>query len=92
MQQHKERQAPGFTARYSIDRLVYVEEAPDARSAIEREKQIKAWTRGKRVALIEAVNLGWTDLSERWFATSDEQCSGNKEPVAAGEDFSLRSK
>ena len=92
MQQHKEGQGSGFAARYNIDRLVYVEEAPDARSAIEREKQIKAWGRGKKIALIEAMNPGWADLAERWFATPENQRSGTEPLVASGKDSSLRSE
>ncbi len=55
----------GFTSRYAIDRLVYVEEHPRAVDAIAREKQIKGWRREKKVALINAANPGWTDLSRR---------------------------
>ena len=72
MQQHKEKQGEGFTARYNIDRLVYVEEAPDARTAIAREKQIKGWTRERKLALVDTVNPGWSDLAESWFARADE--------------------
>jgi putative endonuclease len=36
------------------------------RNAIEREKQVKAWTRAKRVALIESTNPKWDDLSREW--------------------------
>jgi putative endonuclease len=62
--QHKHMQIDGFTKRYLIDRLVYYEVAPDAASAIQREKQIKGWVRRKKVALIESVNPKWQDLSE----------------------------
>ncbi len=56
----------GFTARYNVTRLVYYETAPTALAAIAREKQIKAWRRSKRVALISSANPGWEDLSEGW--------------------------
>jgi putative endonuclease len=72
MQQHKEKQVAGFTARYSIDRLVYVEATSDVNAAIAREKEIKGWARGKKVALIESVNLGWADLAESWLVVGDE--------------------
>jgi putative endonuclease len=61
--QHKHMEIDGFTRRYLIDRLVYYEIAPDAASAIQREKQIKGWVRRKKVALIESVNSEWRDLS-----------------------------
>ncbi len=62
--EHKHMQTEGFTKGYLIDRLVYYEIAPDAASAILREKQIKGWVRSKKVALIESVNPEWRDLSE----------------------------
>lgn len=53
--------------RYHLDRLVYHESTPDVVSAISREKQIKGWMRKRKVALIEAVNPRWDDLSADWF-------------------------
>jgi putative endonuclease len=67
VQQHKDGRER-HTAKYHINRLVYVEETPDMVSAIRRERQIKGWTRAKKVALIESVNPGWADLAESWFA------------------------
>ena len=51
-----------FTARYRAVKLVYYEVHPDLRSAIPREKQIKGWTRHKKIALIKAMNPDWDDL------------------------------
>ena len=62
--EHKEGRASGFTTRYNINRLVYFERYSDVRAAIAREKQIKGWTRAKKLALIEASNPGWDDLGE----------------------------
>jgi putative endonuclease len=59
--QHREGRF-GFTAKYRVTRLVYCEETSNVADAIAREKQIKAWTRVKRVALIESVNPTWDDL------------------------------
>ena len=61
--QHKTMAMDGFTRRYLIDRLVYFEEAKDVRDAIAREKQVKGWTRAKKIALIESMNPEWEDLS-----------------------------
>jgi putative endonuclease len=36
-------------------------------AAIQREKEIKGWTRVKKIALIEVNNPTWEDLSEPWF-------------------------
>ena len=67
--EHRQKLVAGFTAQYNVDRLVYLEETPDALAAIAREKQIKGWLRAKKVALIEAENPGWRDLSADWFAS-----------------------
>ena len=61
--QHQSGLISGFTSRYAVHRLVYVETATNPRDAIAREKQIKRWTRAKKVALIEAMNPAWADLS-----------------------------
>lgn len=64
--EHKQKLAPGFTAKYNIDCLVYFETAIDPESTIAREKQIKGWTRTKKTALIESKNPAWVDLSAEW--------------------------
>ncbi len=65
--QHKNHLIPGFTDRYNINRLVYVETVSDPLSAIAREKQIKKWRREKKVSLIDSMNPGWKDLSADWY-------------------------
>ena len=65
--EHKNHLMPGFTDKYNIDRLLYVETTGDASSAINREKQIKVWKREKKVALIDSINSAWNDLSEDWY-------------------------
>jgi putative endonuclease len=57
-----------FTRRYAVFRLVYAEQAPTPRDAIEREKQLKRWSRKKKLSLIEASNPDSEDLAESWFA------------------------
>ncbi len=47
--------------------LVYFESTNNVVAAIAREKQIKRWSRRKKVALIERMNPGWRDLAEDWF-------------------------
>ncbi|HVG00560.1 MAG TPA: GIY-YIG nuclease family protein [Chloroflexia bacterium] len=64
--EHKEGAKPGFTSRYKVGWLVYVEVTGDVRDAIAREKQIKGWVRAKKIALIEGLNPGWRDLSLDW--------------------------
>jgi putative endonuclease len=70
--QHRLGLVPGFTSRYHVHRLVYFEPTPDARSAFEREHQIKAWSRKKKIDLIESVNAGWLDLAVDWFPKGEE--------------------
>jgi putative endonuclease len=62
--EHKQGLVPGFTAKYNCKRLVFYEGTNDVTAAIEREKQIKGWTRSKKIALIESQNPDWRDLSE----------------------------
>ncbi|MDD3713159.1 MAG: GIY-YIG nuclease family protein [Candidatus Izemoplasmatales bacterium] len=64
--EHKEKLVPGFTKRYNIDYLVYIECTSDVVAAITREKQIKGWTRAKKISLIESSNPEWRDLSLDW--------------------------
>jgi len=65
--EHREKLVEGFTKRYNIDRLVYFEQTEDVLSAIAREKQLKSWNRSKKIALIEAGNPTWQDLSAEWY-------------------------
>ncbi len=60
--QHKEKLTPGFTRRYNIEKLVYYEFFADIRDAIAREKQIKAGSRKKKIALVESMNPEWKDM------------------------------
>ncbi len=60
--EHKNKLMPGFTAKYNINTLLYYEAFEDINVAIAREKQIKGWSRAKKVALIELSNPGWVDL------------------------------
>ena len=57
-----------FTARYNITRLVHYEvtNSVTVAVAIAREKEIKAWRRAKKVALIEQDNPAWDDLAAKW--------------------------
>jgi putative endonuclease len=68
--QHRVGNVEGFAATYRIDRLIYAESFTEVRDAIAREKQLKGWRREKKVALIEATNPDWKDLSEDWLGGS----------------------
>ena len=60
--QHRSGAIEGFSARYACKLLVWYELADDMNSAISREKQIKAGSRAKKIALIDAMNPEWRDL------------------------------
>ena len=62
--QHKEGLVRGFTRKYGCKTLVYFEVHDDMATAIAREKQIKAGSRRKKLALIEGMNADWKDLFE----------------------------
>jgi putative endonuclease len=64
--QHKTHALGGFSAKYNVTILVYVERYGSVMSAIRREKEIKDWRREKKVALINASNPTWKDLSYGW--------------------------
>jgi putative endonuclease len=64
VEQHIAGDTEGFTKRYGLKRLVWVEEHPSIESAILREKQLKKWRRAWKIRLIESMNLEWNDLSK----------------------------
>ncbi|HEU4961170.1 MAG TPA: GIY-YIG nuclease family protein [Sphingomonas sp.] len=59
--QHREGAIAGFTKRYDVKRLVWFEMHETMEAAILREKQLKAWRRDWKVALIERDNPFWED-------------------------------
>lgn len=65
--EHRQGLVEGFTKRYRMHRLVYFEVYKDVRLAIQREKQIKAWRREKKLALMKEKNPAWDDLAAEWF-------------------------
>jgi putative endonuclease len=65
--EHKNKLMAGFTRKYNITKLVHYEETNDIQETLAREKQIKGWLRAKKIALIEAANPEWKDLSLEWY-------------------------
>ncbi|MCB1884685.1 MAG: GIY-YIG nuclease family protein [Geminicoccaceae bacterium] len=61
---HRSDAAPGFTRRYAVKRLVYVEPYDDIATARRREHQLKHWRRDWKIALIDAHNPDWRDMAE----------------------------
>jgi putative endonuclease len=62
--EHREGILPGFTKRYGLKRLVYVERHASVSAAIRRERNMKHWPRTWKVRLILATNPNWDDLYE----------------------------
>ena len=64
--EHKNHADPNsFTAKYKVHKLLYFEETSDVKAAIEREKQIKSWSRNRKTDLIFQSNPHWVDLYNR---------------------------
>lgn len=61
--EHKHKLIKGFTKQYNLYKLVYFEVFSAINDAIAAEKQIKGWTRARKVALIESMNPRWLDLT-----------------------------
>ena len=86
--EHKSGKIDGFAKKYHINRLVYYETFTYIGNAIAREKQVKAWTRAKRIALIKSLNPTWQDLADGWgektglqiprFARDDKRVEGTE--------------
>lgn len=62
LHEHKQKYAEGFTKRYNINKLIYVEEYTDPKEAIAREKQLKGWNRKKKMQIIKTLNPTFQDL------------------------------
>jgi len=80
--QHKSKETPGFTSKYDVTRLVYYEVFNDVLAAIRREKEIKGWTRKKKIALIESMNPKWVDLAKGWGELLPKQKWQLRDPLA----------
>lgn len=54
--EHERKYVDGFTKRYNINKLIYIEMYADPKEAIAREKQLKGWSRKKKIELIKTLN------------------------------------
>jgi putative endonuclease len=80
--EHKNKVRNGFSKTYNCNRLVWYERYGDVHAAIAREKQLRRWSREKKITLIERTNPTWVDLSEDW---------GKPIDMLAGPSIALRS-
>lgn len=60
--EHRNELVEGFSKRYHLHKLVYIEETNSIEDAILREKQLKKWNRQKKENLINQLNPEWKDL------------------------------
>lgn len=67
--EHRNNLLGGFTAKYGVHDLVYMEMHNHVEQAIIREKRVKGWRRAWKIELIEKDNNGWSDL---WPALANE--------------------
>lgn len=78
--EHKNKMySNSFTSRYNIDKLVYFEIFTFVSEAFDREKQVKAGSRKKKITLIESINPGWKDLFDTLVSSSAEELIRIKE-------------
>lgn len=74
VQEHKNKvYNNSFSSRYNINKLVYFETYTLSADAFTREKQVKAGSRKKKIALIESINPEWKDLFEHISSNSGEE-------------------
>ena len=64
--EHKNKLINGFTKKYNLNKLIYFETYQNINDAMKREKQIKGWTRKKKIDLIKTKNPNFNDLSKNF--------------------------
>lgn len=64
--EHKRKLIAGFSRKYSTTRLLFFEEFNHPVDAMRAEKQIKGWTRKKKLDLIRSINPTFNDLAMDW--------------------------
>jgi putative endonuclease len=75
MIEHKQGKIKGFTQKYDLKVLVYVELYKYVKDAIRREKMLKNWRRESKINLIEEFNSEWEDLYDQYFGSFSEHNS-----------------
>src|SRR5580700_6993341 len=65
--EHKFHKMEGFTNKYDVERLLYWASYDDVHKALARQKQLKGWSRAKKIVLIELRNPQSPDLAKEWY-------------------------
>jgi len=73
LSQHKNGSYDGFTKKYGVDRLMYYEAFGDSHAAAARERQIKKFSRHKKIALFRSSNPQWRDLGKDLYSLRRKQ-------------------
>ncbi|MFH0898787.1 MAG: GIY-YIG nuclease family protein [bacterium] len=73
MQEHRQELIKGFTQKYGLKKLVYVEQFDYVNNAITRERQLKGWNRQWKIELIKERNPQWEDLYEKIFGPEKKE-------------------
>ena len=60
--EHKSKLVDGFTKKYNVEKLIYFETTTEILSALEREKQIKSWSRARKIKLVDTKNPEWKEI------------------------------
>jgi putative endonuclease len=71
MKEHRKDLLDGFTNKYKLKKLVFVEQFGCVYEAIGKEKQLKRWHRDWKINLIEERNPSWNDLYESIFGPEE---------------------
>ena len=66
VQQHRSGFGSAFEHKYKTYKLVYFETTNSILTAIEREKQLKAGSRVKKIQLVNSMNPEWKDLYDEF--------------------------
>ena len=66
IEEHQRGLGAAFPLKYRCRSLVYFETGRSREEVLAWERRLKGWSRAKKVALIEAANAGWIDLSVDW--------------------------
>ena len=65
LDEHKKKIHKSHTQRYNLYKLIYYEQATDVNAALNKEKEIKKWSRKKKNELIYKLNPTWKDLGRK---------------------------
>jgi putative endonuclease len=79
--EHKNKLVKGFTEKYNVDKLVYYEAFDFIDQAIQREKQVKGYSRTKKDMLIDKANPNWDELYDDGVITKIPHHKRNEEPI-----------